>query len=81
MLQSLRFGPSMAGFFIIALFLQTAMSDAADQSSLPSIRPGQMFPQFSGQTLTGKSLELPAAAMGKPAVVVFSFTKAAGMRD
>ena len=37
-----------------------------------------MFPQLSGQTLTGKSLELPAAAMGKPAVVIFSFSKTAG---
>jgi hypothetical protein len=37
-----------------------------------------MFPQFSGQTLTGKSMELPTAAMGKPAVVIFSFSKTAG---
>ncbi len=37
-----------------------------------------MFPQFSGETLTGKAMELPAAALGQPAVVVFSFSKAAG---
>jgi hypothetical protein len=32
----------------------------------------------SGQTLTGKSLDLPEGCAGKPAVVVVSFTRAGG---
>jgi hypothetical protein len=50
-------------------------------SALPNEAPlqvGSGFPRFSGQTLTGKSLDLPAAAAGRPVVVVFSFSKSAG---
>jgi hypothetical protein len=32
---------------------------------------------MSGKTLTGRSLELPAAATGRPTVVVFSFSRTA----
>jgi hypothetical protein len=60
----------MAGFL--------TLSSTAAQSNASSIGPGQMLPQFSGQSLTGKSLELPTAAGGKPAVVIFSFSRAAG---
>jgi ATP10 protein len=72
MTRSLSFALSMAGVLIPALWLQAAQSDTS------SVHPGQMFPQLSGQTLTGKSVELPAATMGKPAVVIVSFSKTAG---
>jgi hypothetical protein len=62
----------MAGVVIPALWLQAAQSD------MSAVHPGQMFPQLSGQTLTGKSMDLPAAVMGKPAVVILSFSKTAG---
>ena len=42
------------------------------------LHSGDMFPQFTGKTLTGKPLELPAVAAVKPAVVIFSFTRRAG---
>ena len=71
MTRSLAFALSMAGVLIPALWLQAAHSDT-------SAVPGQMFPQLSGQTLTGKSVELPAATTGKPAVVIVSFSKTAG---
>jgi hypothetical protein len=36
------------------------------------------MPSFAGQTLLGKWLDLPAAASGKPAIVIFSFSRASG---
>ena len=72
MTRSLALALSMAGVLIPALWLQAAQPDTS------AVQPGQMFPQLSGQTLTGKSMELPAAAVGKPAVVIVSFSKAAG---
>lgn len=36
------------------------------------------MPAISGQTLAGHRVELPAAAAGKPAVVIFSFSRAGG---
>lgn len=72
MTKSLAFALSMAGILTAALWLHAAQSDTS------STRPGQMLPQISGQTLTGKSLELPTAAIGKPAIVIFSFSRTAG---
>lgn len=40
------------------------------------LRPGDPLPQLSGMTLDGRSLRLPAS--GRPAVVVFAFSRAAG---
>jgi hypothetical protein len=48
------------------------------QSNAAPLQTGDAFPRISGQTLTGKLLQLPAAATGKPALVVFSFSRAAG---
>jgi hypothetical protein len=36
------------------------------------------MPRLEGQTFSGKWVDLPAAAAGKPAVVIFSFSRAAG---
>jgi len=68
----LVFALSLAGFLIPALWLQAAPSDVSP------LQRGQTFPQISGQALTERSIELPAAASGKPAVVIFSFSKTAG---
>ena len=38
---------------------------------------GQVLPTVSGETLTGKELELPAADAGSSRILVFSFTKKA----
>lgn len=58
--------------FLLAAAVHAAQSDAAALGS------GFQMPTIAGKTLTGKSLELPAAALGKPAVVVFSFSRTAG---
>ena len=55
----------------------TSLVNAAQPDADP-LHAGELFPKISGKTLTGKLLELPAAATGKPAVVVFSFSKTAG---
>jgi hypothetical protein len=70
--RALAFALPLTGFFISALWLQAAPSDTS------SLQPGETLPQIAEQALTGKSIELPAAASGKPAVVIFSFSKAAG---
>lgn len=59
----------------IALWLVggARMADAAEP-----LRAGDLFPSFSGKRLTGKSLELPAAAAGKAAVIVFGFSRVSG---
>jgi ATP10 protein len=64
--------------FLMANLLIPALLVCGAEPDQPSLQVGSMFPQFSGQTLTGKSLELPRATIGRPAVVVFSFSKAAG---
>jgi ATP10 protein len=71
-IRALAFALSLTGFVLPALWLRAAASDASP------LQRGQALPQISGPALTGRSIELPAAANGKPAVVIFSFSKAAG---
>ena len=72
MIKALAFALSLTGFVIPALWLQAAPSDVSP------LQRGQTLPQISGQALTGRSIELPAAVSGKPAIVIFSFSKTAG---
>lgn len=39
---------------------------------------GDVLPALSGETLSGKRLDLPTARAGSPSILVFSFAKAAG---
>jgi hypothetical protein len=71
-IRALAFALSLTGFVIPALWLRAAPSDTS------TLQEGQTLPQISGQALTGRSIELPTAASGKPAVVIFSFSKTAG---
>jgi ATP10 protein len=68
----LAFALSFTGFVIPAVCLRAASPETSP------LQRGQALPQISGQALTGRSIELPAAASGKPAVVIFSFSKTAG---
>jgi hypothetical protein len=55
------------------------MTPAAGGSEPGSIlHSGDSFPQFSGQTITGKTLELPSVTVSKPVIVLFSFSRAGG---
>ena len=67
-----RFALLMAGFLILAPLLSAAKPKAAP------LHVGDIFPRVLGQTLTSKSLQLPPADSGKPAVVLFSFSRTAG---
>jgi hypothetical protein len=62
----------MLGFLVFTPLVNAGQSEAG------SLHAGELFPTISGITLSGKLLELPAAASGKPAVVVFSFSRTAG---
>jgi hypothetical protein len=42
------------------------------------LQPGNALPALSGQTLSGKLLELPAAARNHVSVAIFSFSRAGG---
>jgi ATP10 protein len=62
--------PLVIGLLIVARPVNAAHSTAAP------LHIGDVFPQFSGQTLTGKSLTLPTSAADKSAVLIFSFHRA-----
>lgn len=49
----------------------------AARSNVPPLHMGDVFPQFSGTTLPGKSVTLPTTGMDKAAVLVFSFSRKA----
>ena len=72
----------MQRYFALALlilsFLLLAPFTLAAQTDARPLQVGSVFPQFMGKTLTGEPLELPTGAAGKPAVVIFSFSKSAG---
>lgn len=59
------------------LLIVTSLICVAQPIATP-LHSGDVFPEFTGKTLTGKPLELPTVAAGKPAVVIFSFTRRAG---
>ena len=62
---------------MIGLLLMSARPGAAEHAA-SLLRLGEILPRFSGQTLAGKPLELPAAGAGSQAVVVFTFSREAG---
>jgi hypothetical protein len=66
--------------FVLLMFglLVLTRSVNAGQPEAGSLHAGELFPTISGTTLSGKLLELPAAAISKPAVVVFTFSRTAG---
>ena len=62
-------------FVMLIIAFPTSRLHAAQPGS---VQAGKSFPRLAAKTLTGKSLELPAAALGKPAVLLFSFSRTAG---
>ena len=48
-------------------------------AAVAPLRTGDVFPGFSGQTISGRTVALPEA--GKQLVVIFSFSRAAGDDD
>lgn len=63
---------------VVRLVLPIAVFFPLADTVTSALRPGEIFPSLSGQTLTGKTLDLPAGALGRPAMIVFSFSRAAG---
>ncbi|MGD0632146.1 MAG: hypothetical protein ABR987_22705, partial [Terracidiphilus sp.] len=60
-----------------ALVALLAVSAPGEQGT-SLLKPGDALPQLAGQTVAGKPLDLPAAAAGKVAVVIFSFSRGGG---
>ena len=61
---------------LVSLFL--LCGHASSQTAPSRLRYGDMMPSLAGQTLSGMWVDLPQATGGKPAVVVFSFSRAGG---
>src|SRR5579863_1879847 len=61
---------------LLLIVLATYVPRLAAQPISGTLNKGDIFPKFTGQTLTGKSVELPLTS--KPAMVIFSFSRAAG---
>jgi hypothetical protein len=64
-----------ANLSVCLLLLSAA---ACSQTVSPRLDYGVTMPSLAGQTLSGKWMDLPTVAAGKPAVVIFSFSRAAG---
>ncbi len=64
-----------AGTLAIFAILAVAGIGEPDRSLL---KLGDALPPLSGQTVTGKPLELPKAASGKVAMVIVSFSRSGG---
>lgn len=60
-----------------ALVLLLALPALGEEGSVP-LQPGVALPSLVGQTLSGKPFDLPDAARGEIAVVIFSFSRAGG---
>lgn len=60
-----------------ALLVLLAASAPGEQGA-SLLKHGDAFPSLGGQTVAGKPLDLPTAAAGKVAVVIFSFSRSGG---
>ena len=68
---------SVFALLMIGFLVLTPPVNAAKPDARP-LHTREPFPNISGNTLSGRLLELPTAATGKPVVVVFSFSRTAG---
>jgi hypothetical protein len=60
----------------LSLFLLSTHCGA--QTGQPHLKAGDDLPPLAGEALTGKWLDIASDSGGKPAVVVFSFSRAGG---
>ncbi len=66
----------VASILLITTLLISAPGASAFQPYAP-FQSGDVFPQLSGRTLTNRAIKLPGDTIGKPIVVVFTFSRAA----
>lgn len=69
---------TVRAFLLLALGLFTMPRTASAQSASEMLHSGNVFPNISGRTTSGKPIQLSNVITGKTAIVVFSFSKAAG---
>jgi len=65
-------------FTILFSLLLAAGAGRSTAQEVTPLHTGDILPEISGQTLSGKQLTLPRDAAGKPAAVSFSFSKTGG---
>jgi hypothetical protein len=65
---------------ILGVALLGSNLKASAQNEAPRLQTGDLMPLLAGQSLRGEPVELPSAAEGHPAVVLFSFSRAGGQR-
>jgi len=70
-----RVGARQVILCVAAMSLLASLAATAQSAELTV---GDTFPYFSGQTVPGKPLELPKAAAGKFALVIFTFGRISG---
>ncbi len=63
---------------LLAFGLFMMLRVASAQSATEALHSGDVFPDISGQATSGKPIQLSNVITGKTAIVVFSFSKAAG---
>lgn len=64
----------------LAVALLGNCMEASAQNGVHRLQVGDLLPTLAGQSLPGNSTELPTAAKGHPAVVLFSFSRSGGDR-
>jgi hypothetical protein len=62
----------------VVAWLLLGLPIAASQMGAPHLKPGEQLPTISGKTPSGRQLDLPADAGERPAVLLFSFSRAGG---
>lgn len=70
----LRTYGTLCAWGLVLLLMAPALGN---RRSTP-LQPGDTLPDLAGRTLSGKPLDLPAAARGEVAVVIFSFSRSGG---
>ncbi len=68
-----NYGASGASALVVLL-----AASALGEQGTSLLKPGDALPRLAGQTVAGKPLDLPTAAAGKVAVVIFSFSRGGG---
>lgn len=65
---------AIGALVLVALLAVSALGEQGTSM----LKPGDALPLLAGQTVVARPLELPTAAAGKVAVVIFSFSRGGG---
>lgn len=69
--------PKSVRFQMLAMIILLTASTCTSQET-SQLKPDSILPPLTGETVSGRSLNLPGAAAGQTSVVIFSFSRNAG---